>query len=120
MNLRCLLKGDVSLDELLNYYDTNITNVRLPKRINGFVLYYRGIHSIFIDSGLSLKRQKETILHELAHVELNQLAQYNKDLFSTKIEGYEDEADRYIELIKIEIEIEKNNETKESGMDIYG
>ena len=39
------------------------------------------------------------IIHELAHIELSQLNQIDKDLFKFKINKYEDEADRYIKYI---------------------
>ena len=42
---------------------------------------------------------KKTLLHELAHIELNQLCQIDKDLFAFHIEQYEDEANRYIKEI---------------------
>ena len=52
---------------------------------------------------LSYYKKKKTLLHELAHIELNQLCQSNNDLFAFFIDNYEDEADRYIENIKKEI-----------------
>ena len=43
--------------------------------------------------------RKKTILHELAHIELNQLNQVNNDLPIFKVDKYEDDADRYIKLL---------------------
>ena len=51
----------------------------------------------------SNSKKKETLLHELAHIELNQLGQANKDLFAFFIDNYEDEADRYIKEIMKEV-----------------
>lgn len=50
-----------------------------------------------------ITKKKKTILHELAHIELSQLEQRDKDLFATKIQGYEDEADKYVKKILNEI-----------------
>ena len=44
-------------------------------------------------------KRKKTLLHELAHIELNQLCQVDKDLFAFKVDKYEDEADKYIKFI---------------------
>ena len=47
---------------------------------------------------LSYYKKKKTLLHELAHIELNQLGQSDK-LLAFKRDQYEDEADKYIELL---------------------
>ena len=99
MNLNSLLHKKITMQELLNYYNATIIYDKLPKLINGFVFNYNGINLIFINKNLSYYKQKKTILHELAHIELNQLCQYNKDLFAFHINYYEDEADRYIKFI---------------------
>ena len=57
------------------------------------------IYNIFINKDLSYYKRKKTILHELAHIELSQLKQLNKDMFAFYIEKYEDEADKYIKFI---------------------
>ena len=44
-------------------------------------------------------KKKKTILHELAHIELNQLNQLDNDLLAFKVESYEDEADLYIKML---------------------
>jgi len=47
---------------------------------------------------------KKTILHELAHIELCQLEQCDKDLFALHTKQYEDEADEYIKFIFKQLE----------------
>lgn len=94
-----LLKGDITQQELLNYYNANITYVSLNEEINGFVFFYKNIYNIIINSDLSYYKRKKTLLHELAHIELNQLCQVDKDLFAFKVDKYEDEADKYIKFI---------------------
>ncbi len=94
-----LLKGDITQQELLNYYNANITYVSLSEGINGFVFFYKNIYNIIINSDLSYYKRKKTLLHELAHIELNQLCQVDKDLFAFKVDKYEDEADKYIKFI---------------------
>lgn len=96
MNIYNMLCGDISLKELLNYHNANITYIDLSNGINGFVFEYENIYNIFINKNLSYYKKKKTIIHELAHIELNQFNQYNKDLFAFQIDKYEDEADRYI------------------------
>lgn len=105
MNLKNLILGNISQDELLNYYNVTIEYVTFPyKRIRGLVNYYRGYYFIYINKSLSYYKKKKTILHELAHIELNQLCQQNKDLFDFFIDRYEDEANEYIKEIQINLE----------------
>lgn len=99
MNLYNLISGEITQVELLNYYNANIIYIELPKSINGCVFQYKNIFSIFIDKNLSYYKKKKTILHELAHIELGQLNQYDNDLFKFKIDKYEDEADRYVKFL---------------------
>lgn len=99
MNIYNLLKGEITQKDLLNYYNATITYEELPKNIKGYVFTYNGINNIMINKNLSYYKKKKTILHELAHIELNQLCQYDKDLFALNIEKYEDEADRYIKFL---------------------
>ena len=96
MNIYNLLSGDITQEELLNYYNATITFEYLPNGINGFIFSYRNIYNIFINNELSYYMKKKTILHELAHIELNQLNQYDRDMFEFKLDKYEDEADKYI------------------------
>ena len=107
MGIIDLLKKNISQQELLNYYNATITYLDLPDKINGFVYQYDGIFNIFIDKNLSYYKKKKTILHELAHIELNQLEQSNKDLFKFFVNQYEDEADKYLKFI---IESSKEDE----------
>ena len=67
--------------------------------INGFVFNYDGLNFIIINKNLSYYKRKKTLLHELAHIELNQLCQKDKDLFAFHIQQYEDEADKYIKFL---------------------
>lgn len=96
MNIYNLINGEISQKDVLNYYNASITYEKLPKDINGFVFNHKGIYNIIINKNLSYYKKKKTILHELAHIELNQLCQCDKDLFALNIDKYEDEADRYI------------------------
>jgi len=94
-----LLKRSINQQDLLNCYNANITYIFLPKYINGFVFNYKGINNIFINRNLSYYKRKKTILHELAHIGLNQLEQVDRDLFAFHIQDYEDEADEYLKNI---------------------
>lgn len=105
MNIYNLLSGNISQEELLNYYNATITYEELPYGINGFIFSYKSIYNIFINKDLSYYMKKKTLLHELAHIELNQLNQYDKDMFELKINEYEDEADKYIKFILKECSI---------------
>lgn len=101
-----LLNKEVPLEDVLHQYNANITYITLPKGINGLVYSYNDINNIFIDKNLSNYKRKKTIIHELAHIELNQLNQIDKDLFALKVEKYEDDADRYIKFLKDNIKNE--------------
>ena len=104
MGIIDLLKNNITQQELLNYYNATINYKHLPIGINGCVFGYKGFFVIFIERNLSNCKKKKTILHELAHIELNQLEQIDNDLFETKIDYYEDEADKYIKNIIIKKE----------------
>ena len=93
--LKDLLNGFVTQKEILIYYNANVSYKELPKLINGFVFNYKGINNIIINKNLSYYRRKNTIIHELAHIELNQLNRIDR-IFETSIDKYEDEADKYI------------------------
>ena len=113
-NIISLLKREITQQELLNYYNACITIIELPDGINGFVFSYENIYNIFINKDLSYYKRKKTILHELAHIELSQLKQLNKDMFAFYIEKYEDEADKYLNFI-----IETIKEEKDYGYDFW-
>lgn len=98
--IKQLLEGVIGQDEVLNYYNATITYIDMPRGIQGLVHYYKGIYDILINKNLSTYRRKKTILHELAHIELNQLNQIDNDLLEFHRQDYEDEADRYIKFIK--------------------
>ena len=104
MNLYNLLSKEITQNELLNYYNATIIYEVLPSSINGFVTNYKGINIIFVNNALSNSKKKKIILHELAHIELNQLCQYNNDLLFMKIDEYEDEVDEYIKVLINEID----------------
>ena len=99
MNLYNLLLGEITQKDLLNYYNVTITYIDMPPQIDGCVFQYKDINNIFIDKNLSYYKRKKTILHELAHIELSQLNQIDKTLFSFKVNTYEDEADRYVKFL---------------------
>ena len=99
MGIIDLLNKDITQQELLNYYNACITYAILPSKVNGYVFQYKGIYNIFVEKNLSYYKKKKTILHELAHIELNQLEQSDHDLFAFFIDKYEDEADNYIKFL---------------------
>ena len=99
MNIKNLLSGNITQKELLNYYNSTILYYELPMEVKGFVFSYDNINFIIINSKISYYLRRKTLLHELAHIELNQLCQVDKDLFAFKVDKYEDEADKYIKFI---------------------
>lgn len=109
MNIKELLEGKITQKELLNYYNTSILYEKLPNKVSGFVFNYDNINFIIIEKNLSHYKKKKTILHELAHIELSQLNQIDKDIAYLKVDKYEDEADRYIKFL-IECMEEKQDE----------
>ena len=102
MNIKNLIRGEILQNDYLNYYNASILYEELPYRINGFVFNYDGVNFIIINNNISFHKKKTTVLHELAHIELNQLEQINNDLFAFNIDKYEDEANRYIEKLRKE------------------
>lgn len=110
MDIKDLLEGNITQKELLNYYNSTIVYENLPQKVNGFVFNYDSINFIIIEKNLSYYKKKKTILHELAHIELNQLNQIDKDIAYLKIDKYEDEADRYIKFILENIKEKPKNE----------
>lgn len=103
MNICNLLKGEITQVDLLNYHNATIMYYELPLSINGFVFAYDNIKFIIINKLISYYQKKKTLLHELAHIELNQLCQIDKDLLAFHIKQYEDGADKYIKNIIKEI-----------------
>lgn len=88
-----LLRGEISQDEYMNYNNVKIVKIDLPKRIYGFIFNYRNINLIVTNKYISQKKYDVTLLHEFAHLELSHLDKMSLDF---KIEGIEDEADRYV------------------------
>lgn len=107
MKIEELLKGEITQTELLDYYNASIIYDKLPRCIRGFVFNYDNVNFIIINDNLSNYKKKTTILHELAHIELNQLNQIDTDLFDFKVDSYEDEADEYLKQIMEGIRYEK-------------
>jgi Zn-dependent peptidase ImmA (M78 family) len=97
--LKNLILGVTNQQDVLNYYNAALLFKDLPSEVNGYVFNYRGINCIIINKNLSYYKKKKTLLHELAHIELNQLCQLDKDLFAFYIDKYEDEANEYIKEI---------------------
>ena len=95
-----LLNNTITQEELLNNYNANISEKILPKYIHGFVFNYKGINNIIINKNLSYYIKGNTLIHEIAHLELNQIGQNDKDLLAFKINDYEDDADKYINFIE--------------------
>ncbi|HAB66558.1 MAG TPA: hypothetical protein DCE23_04240 [Firmicutes bacterium] len=108
MNILNMLKGIITQKELLNYCNASIVYEHLPIMINGYVFNYDNVNFIIVNKNLSYYKKKKTILHELAHIELNQLNQADEDLFAFHIQEYEDEADKYLNLIYETIKLEKD------------
>lgn len=107
MNIENLLRGQITQEELLNYHNATIIYKELIPEVLGYVFNHRGINVIVINEELSRYKKKKTILHELSHIELNQLNQADNDLLEFHRQDYEDEADRYIKFIKEIIENDK-------------
>ena len=104
MNIRNMLLGIITQDELLNYYNAIIVYENIIySNIRGLVDLYNGYYFIYINNNMSYYKKKKTILHELAHIELAQLEQADNDLFAFKVDKYEDEADKYLKKILTEI-----------------
>ena len=93
-----LLNGEISQEDYLRYNDTILIKKELPRRVYGFIFRYKNCYYIVINKFISYYKQKKTILHELAHLELNHLDK-KKRLLEFKIEGLEDEADKYVQYL---------------------
>lgn len=91
-----LLRGEISQDEYMNYNNVKIVKIDLPKRIYGFIFNYRNINLIVTNKYIFQKKYDVTLLHEFAHLELSHL---DKMCLDFKIEGIEDEADKYVEFL---------------------
>lgn len=96
--LKSLLDGEISQADYLSLYNITLLYRELPKKIYGFIFNYKGKNIITINSYISEKKKRMTILHEFAHLELSHLDN-KKRLMEFKIENIEDEADKYIKII---------------------
>lgn len=104
MNIKNVLLGVINDYDLLRYLNAKIFYRKLVPEVNGYVFLHKGYFYIVINKYQPYEDIKYTILHELAHIELNQLEQYNKDyLVAFCREDLEDEADRYIKNILNEV-----------------
>ena len=101
--IKQLLMGVITQQDILNYYNATLLFKELPKEVNGYVFCHRGINCIIVNKNRSYYKKKKTLLHELAHIEKNQLCQKDNDLFAFCIDKYEDEANEYIKEIMKEI-----------------
>ena len=99
-----LLNGEISQESYLIYNNARIIKTPLPRRIYGLIFRYKDTNIILVNRYTSSLKQKRTILHELAHLELNHLDN-KKRLLEFKIENLEDEADEYIERLLEKISI---------------
>ena len=59
MNIKELLKGDITQQELLNYYNVTIQYQDFSGYLNGLVFHYKGYNLIFINENLSYYKKKE-------------------------------------------------------------
>lgn len=96
MKIEEMIQGIIGQEDLLNYYNVNLSYEELPRGVRGFVFSHDGLYFIIIDKYLCTKKKRQTLIHELVHIKLNHLVQYDKDLFEFYIEGYEDEAEKYM------------------------
>ena len=103
--IRQLLEGVIGQDDILNYYNATIFYKNLPTKVRGYVFSHHNINCIIINKNISYYKKKKTLLHELAHIERNQLCQIDKDLFALCIEKYEDEASEYLKNIFKELSL---------------
>ncbi len=99
-----LLNGEMTQEDYMNYNSIKTIKIGLPRRIYGFILPYRNLNIIAINKYISNEKYNLTLLHEFAHIELNHT---NKIGLDFKLEGIEDEADRYVRYLKKWIEEEK-------------
>lgn len=94
--LLSLLNGEISQSDYMNCNDVTLLYRYLPKKVYGFIFKYDSRNIITINCNISDNKKKITLLHELAHLELSHL---DKELLEFKIEGLEDEADKYIKFL---------------------
>lgn len=94
--LLALLEGEIDQNEYMYLNNIELRYVRLPSYVYGLIYKHKDVFLIAINKSLSDNGKKKTILHELAHFELKH---WDKEVFEYKIEGLEDEADRYVDFL---------------------
>lgn len=90
-----LINGNISQEEYFYLHNIKLISKKLPKKVYGCVFSYKDYNFIIVNTSLSDRKQKRTILHEIAHIELNHLNK-RKKILEFKLEGLEDEADKYV------------------------
>lgn len=98
MALLDLLTGNISQFDYFNENDISLIYCPFPKKVYGVIFRYKCKNIIAINKCISTYKQKKTIIHELAHLELSHIDK-RKQLMEFSIENIEDEADRYIEFL---------------------
>ena len=91
-----LLHGEITQEDYMRYNNIKTIKIELPRRIYGFIFPYRNLNVIAINKYISNEKHNMTLLHEFAHVELNHA---NKTGLDFKIEGIEDEAEKYVKYL---------------------
>lgn len=99
--LKNVLKGLVDKKELLNKYNAVVLYDNLPDKLNGYAFIYRDIYNIHINNRLDRNIQDHTIMHELAHIEMNIYQTKVKYGFKCFIEGQYDEAEEYLKQLRM-------------------
>lgn len=94
--LLALLEGEIDQNEYMYLNNIELRYVSLPSYIYGLIYKHKDVFLVAINKSLSETKKKKTILHELAHFELKH---WDKEVFEYKIEGLEDEADRYVDFL---------------------
>lgn len=94
--LLALLEGEIDQNEYMYLNNIELRYVSLPSYVYGLIYKHKDIFLIAINKSLSDNCKKKTILHELAHFELKH---WDKEVFEYKIEGLEDEADKYVNFL---------------------
>lgn len=99
-----VIKGTASKEDFFNKYNVRLYFDKLPNVVNGYVFIYRGIYNIHINKDLENKEKDKTIIHELAHIERNEIGLNNLSYgFRCSIKGRYDKADEYIDKILEEL-----------------
>ena len=68
-----LLNGNISQEEYFRMNDIKLILKKLPKKVYGCVFNHKNYNYVVINENSSMTKQKSTILHEIAHIELNHL-----------------------------------------------